>query len=103
MKHGTRLVLRCRSGYRWLAHEFNQLLHGQQAVWSSTIDARATAIAGFMVYTAPAAVVGVVACGLLNHFCTRRRKADGETRCRKCGYVLRGITEPRCPECGERI
>ncbi len=30
-------------------------------------------------------------------------KHDGETRCRKCGYILRGITEPRCPECGERI
>jgi hypothetical protein len=28
---------------------------------------------------------------------------DHETRCRKCQYILRGITEPRCPECGERI
>jgi len=28
---------------------------------------------------------------------------DPETRCRKCGYILRGITEPRCPECGEKI
>ena len=28
---------------------------------------------------------------------------DKETRCRKCGYILRGITEPRCSECGERI
>ena len=28
---------------------------------------------------------------------------DGETRCRKCGYILKGITEPRCSECGERI
>src|SRR3990172_4854621 len=28
---------------------------------------------------------------------------DTETRCRRCGYILRGITEPRCPECGERI
>jgi hypothetical protein len=28
---------------------------------------------------------------------------DRETRCRKCHYILRGITEPRCPECGERI
>jgi hypothetical protein len=28
---------------------------------------------------------------------------DNETRCRKCDYILRGITEPRCPECGERI
>jgi len=26
-----------------------------------------------------------------------------ETRCRKCGYILRGITKPRCPECGEKI
>ncbi len=28
---------------------------------------------------------------------------DNETRCRKCGYILRGIPEPRCSECGERI
>ena len=28
---------------------------------------------------------------------------DHETRCRKCGYILRGIPEPRCSECGERI
>ena len=28
---------------------------------------------------------------------------DNETRCRKCGYILRGISEPRCSECGERI
>jgi len=28
---------------------------------------------------------------------------DGETRCRKCGYILRGIPEPRCSECGEII
>ena len=28
---------------------------------------------------------------------------ERETRCRKCQYILRGITEPRCPECGERI
>lgn len=30
-------------------------------------------------------------------------RGDGETRCRKCGYILRGISEPRCPECGEVI
>ena len=28
---------------------------------------------------------------------------DTETRCRRCGYILRGLAEPRCPECGERI
>ncbi|MCP4249183.1 MAG: hypothetical protein GY778_19235, partial [bacterium] len=28
---------------------------------------------------------------------------DGYTRCGRCGYILRGIEEPRCPECGTRI
>ncbi|MHC4671729.1 MAG: hypothetical protein ACYTF1_02260 [Planctomycetota bacterium] len=28
---------------------------------------------------------------------------DPNTRCRKCGYILRGIPEPRCSECGEKI
>lgn len=28
---------------------------------------------------------------------------DGETRCRKCRHILRGISEPRCPECGTNI
>lgn len=32
-----------------------------------------------------------------------RSHNDPETRCRKCGYILRGLTEPRCSECGERI
>ena len=32
-----------------------------------------------------------------------RGGGDGETRCRACGYILRGLSEPRCPECGERI
>jgi predicted RNA-binding Zn-ribbon protein involved in translation (DUF1610 family) len=33
----------------------------------------------------------------------RARAQNNETRCRKCGYILRGITEPRCPECGTSI
>ena len=32
-----------------------------------------------------------------------RLRESRETYCRKCNYILRGITEPRCPECGERI
>ena len=30
-------------------------------------------------------------------------RGAGETRCRKCGYILRGLSEPRCPECGTPI
>jgi hypothetical protein len=33
----------------------------------------------------------------------RFRSHDRETRCRKCGYILRGISELRYPEGGERI
>jgi uncharacterized paraquat-inducible protein A len=36
-------------------------------------------------------------------FVWRPASGDGETRCRKCQYILRGISEPRCPECGEHI
>jgi hypothetical protein len=36
-------------------------------------------------------------------YTTGKPRWDYETRCRKCGYILRGIREPRCPECGERI
>ena len=35
--------------------------------------------------------------------CVANLQGDGETRCRKCRYILRGITEPRCPECGTPI
>ena len=32
-----------------------------------------------------------------------KARADGESRCRRCGYILRGLSEPRCSECGEWI
>jgi heme A synthase len=32
-----------------------------------------------------------------------RARGDHETHCRKCNHILRGISEPRCSECGERI
>ena len=36
--------------------------------------------------------------------CFRDVKRDLEhIHCLKCGYILKGLTEPRCPECGERI
>ncbi len=36
--------------------------------------------------------------------CFRDVRRDLEhIHCLKCGYILKGLTEPRCPECGERI
>ena len=49
-------------------------------------------------------IIPVVIYGILTRrFHPKKHFLDGETRCRKCGYILRGITEPRCSECGERI
>lgn len=38
------------------------------------------------------------------HMLTERtRRRTLELHCRKCDYILRGLSEPRCPECGEAI
>ena len=50
-----------------------------------------------------AVTLTAVACFLWLLAWVERRRMDDQTRCRKCGYILRGITEPRCPECGEKI
>jgi len=52
-----------------------------------------------------AAAAAATAVASYAHLTHRSRSVllDPETRCRKFGYILRGITEPRCPECGERI
>lgn len=53
--------------------------------------------------TALAVTLSAAACfGWLLLWLSHERP-DNETRCRQCGYILRGITEPRCPECGQRI
>ncbi|MEX0652814.1 MAG: hypothetical protein WD534_02190 [Phycisphaeraceae bacterium] len=31
---------------------------------------------------------------------TDPKQASQPPRCRRCGYILEGLTEPRCPECG---
>lgn len=48
-------------------------------------------------------VVSLTVYGVLTRRTDARRIYARETCCRQCGYVLRGISEPRCPECGERI
>ncbi|GMU24131.1 MAG: hypothetical protein AMXMBFR13_42080 [Phycisphaerae bacterium] len=53
-------------------------------------------------YFLPVLLLAFGVYGLTTRLCFRRT-LDQETRCRQCGYILRGISEPRCPECGERI
>ena len=31
------------------------------------------------------------------------RTETGVTRCRVCRHILQGLSQPRCPECGEHI
>ena len=51
----------------------------------------------------PVVLIAFGVYGVLTWRLGPRAQSDGETRCRKCGYILKGITEPRCSECGERI
>jgi len=51
----------------------------------------------------PTAIVTLIVYGLLMRYFVPVKAVAKETRCRKCQYILRGITEPRCPECGEKI
>ena len=51
--------------------------------------------------------IGPVAVGLVVFSwltaCYARIGTDGEPHCRKCHHILRGLSEPRCLECGEPI
>ncbi len=46
---------------------------------------------------------GPIIATVLAHVLAPKEPKDGHTRCGKCGYILKGLTEPRCSECGERI
>ncbi len=46
---------------------------------------------------------GALAALYTYHRLTFKFYRDEYTRCGTCGYVLKGLTEPRCPECGKPI
>ena len=48
-------------------------------------------------------VPGLLAALYAFHRLPRRPSPVVHTRCGACGYVLKGLTEPRCPECGESV
>ena len=44
-----------------------------------------------------------IAYGVVTYYCGRKRNTGGLCRCAKCGHSWRGISERRCPACGERV
>lgn len=51
-------------------------------------------------FGAPMALVGMVVAGPRIR---RSGRAFGPHYCKACGYSLRGLTEPKCPECGRTL
>ncbi len=57
----------------------------------------------YIIFISTLCLPGPITAAVFTHVLTPKERLDGETRCRKCGYILKGLTEPRCSECGERI
>ncbi len=60
-------------------------------------------VLGVMMIGVAASVLSLAAYAILTRRYGPKVFRDGETRCRQCHHILKGISEPRCPECGERI
>ncbi|MHC4445183.1 MAG: hypothetical protein ACYTF1_05510 [Planctomycetota bacterium] len=74
------------------------LLNSKIAITTNTVEA--IGISVYILYS----IIGISIYGILTHYLHPQRNfLDRETPCRMCGYILRGITVPRCPECGENI
>lgn len=85
-------------------HEFmaNFVVDSLGGTWPSGPSWRmgvAVAVGWFL----PVVVLAMFVFGVMARCFGPKELRDRETRCRRCGYILRGIPEPRCSECGERI
>ena len=72
-------------------------------VWSELVFTVVGAVSVPRFFWPPLLLAGPTATAVLLHMLTPREKKDDHTRCGKCGYILKGLTEPRCSECGEKI
>lgn len=90
------------SALSWIVEKTSEVLErppiGQNPIWPSGYWHFAYTIGTIL----PAALIGVVVyLGLTRRFGST--PVDPHTRCRRCGYILNGLSRPQCPECGERI
>jgi len=72
-------------------------------VFSNVVRALIFTVGGAWFFSFIALLVGPTFAAVLVDMLTPSGPKDGHTRCGKCGYILKGLTEPRCSECGERI
>ena len=58
---------------------------------------------GAPVFWLPPVLLGAVAVIAVRVSKSRQRLVTDHPRCEKCGYILRRLVEPRCPECGRQF
>ncbi len=85
----------------WLSTLGNTMLPPLSYVPSSWEYLRNTLIMASVIILPPSLLACILAFAIY-HFIPSS-KDGGETRCRKCGYILKGLSKPECSECGEVI
>lgn len=59
--------------------------------------------AGLALYLIVFSISFAAALGLYHRLTARARRSDGEINCGVCGFILRGLVDARCSECGTPI
>lgn len=75
-------------GFQWLALNDGP---GDKWAYAATVPA-----------IVPVVVLGWWPALALRRNCVKRKRMQ-EARCVRCGYEMRGLPKPRCPECGEEV
>jgi hypothetical protein len=90
-----------------LGGHFTLLAAGELAKLVIPESLYASALANLLSLGIQAGSLALIPCGLavlvLVVWLWPRLAPDGHTRCGNCGHILKGLTEPRCPECGQVI
>lgn len=83
-------------GLAWHIHMLDWRLFGAQDNPYSVRNMVIPRAVAWLMFSIPASFLGL---SLYKKLGTGKY----ETRCRRCSYILRGLREPRCSECGEDI
>ncbi len=70
--------------------------------WQSFMQERGLPQLGYLT-SDPLIYSPAFALGLLAWRMQQRSRTDGHLHCTKCDHILKGLTAPRCPECGSAI